>query len=104
MTIRQEVIEKLTAEYPYLVKEFGIRELRLFGSVARGEDSKDSDIDLLYSFEPASETYHNLFRLHEYLETLFRRKVDLISLEWSGERFLSVALRDAVSCSAAGEV
>jgi len=102
MTIRTDVIERLTAEYPYLAKEFGIRELRLFGSVGRGDDTADSDIDLLYSFEPASETYHNLFRLHEYLESLFRRRVDLVSLDWSGDRFLSVALRDAVSCGAAG--
>ncbi|HJJ36271.1 MAG TPA: nucleotidyltransferase domain-containing protein [Methanocorpusculum sp.] len=102
MTIRQEVIERLTAEYPYLAKEFGIRELHLFGSVSRGEDTSDSDIDLLYSFEPAFETYHNLFRLHEHLTSLFGRKIDLVSLEWSGDRFLSIALRDAVSCSAAG--
>ncbi|HJJ54828.1 MAG TPA: nucleotidyltransferase domain-containing protein [Methanocorpusculum sp.] len=102
MTIKQAVIDTLSAEYPYLVKEFGIRELRLFGSVSRGEDTADSDVDLLYSFEPAFETYHNLFRLHEYLESLLGRRVDLVSLDWSGERFLSIALRDAESCGLAG--
>ena len=102
MTIREEVREILNAEFPLLAKRFGVRELRLFGSVSRGEDTDTSDIDLLYTFEPEFETYHNLFSLHEYLENLFDHKVDLVSLEWSGERFLSLALKDAIICSAEG--
>ena len=102
MSIRQTVLETLEHEYPYLQERFGLVQLRLFGSVSRGEDTEGSDIDLLYIFKPEYETYQNLFALHEYLTELFGRKVDLVSEEWSGERFLSVVLQDAVTCSAGG--
>ena len=104
MSIQQDVIAALKREYPYLKKRYGLTQLRLFGSVARGEDTENSDIDLLYTFEPGMATYDNLFELPEYLETLFGRKVDLVSERWSGERFLACALTDAVIFGVAGEV
>lgn len=96
MSVKQETLDILRREFPYLQERFGVVQLRLFGSVSRGEDTAASDIDLLYIFKPEYDTYHNAFALHEYLTALFGRKVDLISEEWSGERFLSHALRDAV--------
>lgn len=98
MSIKQDVLTTLRREYPYLQEQFGLVQLRLFGSVSRGEDTLESDIDLLYIFKPEYDTYHNTFALHEYLTGLFGRKVDLVSEEWSGERFLSYALRDSVLC------
>ena len=35
-----------------LAGRYGIRRVRVFGSVARGEDHKDSDVDVLVDFEP----------------------------------------------------
>jgi uncharacterized protein len=35
-----------------LATRYGIRRVRLFGSVARGEDSAESDVDVLVDFEP----------------------------------------------------
>ena len=102
MSIRQMVLETLEHEYPYLQEKFGLVQLRLFGSVSRSEDTEESDIDLLDIFKPEYETYQNLFALYEYLTELFGRKVDLVSEEWSGERFLSVVLQDAVTYSAGG--
>ena len=96
MSAKQEILETLRHEFPYLQQRFGLVQLRLFGSVSRGEDTETSDIDLLYIFQPEYDTYHNTFALHEYLTALFGRKVDLVSEEWSGERFLSYALQDSV--------
>ena len=96
MSAKQEILETLRREFPYLQQRFGLVQLRLFGSVSRGEDTETSDIDLLYIFQPEYDTYHNTFVLHEYLTALFGRKVDLVSEEWSGERFLSYALQDSV--------
>ena len=101
MSVRQSILETLRREFPYLQERFGLVQLRLFGSVSRGEDTADSDIDLLYIFKPEYDTYHNTFALHEYLTDLFGRKVDLVSEEWSGERFLSYALPDSVICGEA---
>ena len=101
ISIRDEVLARLTEEMPTLRERFGVRQLRLFGSVSRSEDTPDSDIDLLYIFNPDSETYDNLFDLHEYLTELFGREVDLISEEWSHAGFLRIALRDAKTIQAA---
>jgi predicted nucleotidyltransferase len=52
--------------------------VRLFGSVARGEEDKDSDIDLLVDFLPGSSLF-DLLRLTRELEALLRRPVDVVS-------------------------
>jgi uncharacterized protein len=41
---------------------FGIRNIGLFGSYVRNEQSANSDIDILIDFEPDKETYDNLWR------------------------------------------
>ena len=61
-------------------RRYGVRELSLFGSAARGEVRPDSDIDLLVEFLPEAE-----IDLLEYsglmleLSSLLGRKVDLVS-------------------------
>ncbi|HJK80411.1 MAG TPA: nucleotidyltransferase domain-containing protein [Methanocorpusculum sp.] len=96
-SIRSHVLAVLEREFPHLQTRFGVQQLRLFGSVSRGEDTAESDIDLLYTFDPEMDTYDNLFDLHEYLTNLLGRRIELVSEEWSGERFLQSAMRDAVS-------
>lgn len=59
-------------------KEFSIEEIGLFGSYVRNEATEDSDIDILVKMEFKKGMYHNFCRLHEFLESLFGRKVDLI--------------------------
>ncbi len=100
MSVRQEVLKTLADEYPYLQEHFGIESLRLFGSVAREEDTEESDIDLLYVFRDGYSTYDNLFDLHEHLSALLPKRIELVSEEWSSTRFLSLALKNAVTISA----
>lgn len=45
-----DVLEKLKRELPLLQEKYEIQKIELFGSVSRGEDTPESDIDLLYSF------------------------------------------------------
>lgn len=57
-------------------KEYGITRMGIFGSVARGEQSKDSDIDIYYEGQVI-----NLLDsrdLHGYLENILGAPVDLI--------------------------
>ena len=46
-----EILEKLRALKPVLQKEMGIKRLRVFGSVARGDATPESDVDLIADFE-----------------------------------------------------
>ena len=52
--------------------------VRVFGSVARGEDGPDSDIDLLVDFEADSSLF-DLLHLTQLLEELLGRSVDVVS-------------------------
>jgi len=59
-----------------------VRELSLFGSVLREDFRPDSDIDVLVSFEAASGIgLWEMAEMHEELQTLFGRPVDLITKE-----------------------
>jgi predicted nucleotidyltransferase len=56
----------------------GARNVRVFGSVARGDAGENSDIDLLVDFEPDSSLF-DLLHLTEELEQLLDHRVDVVS-------------------------
>ena len=51
MQNRQEILESLKNIMPELRREFGVKSLGIFGSVATGDVNNDSDLDLLVEFE-----------------------------------------------------
>lgn len=77
-----------------LAAKFGARNVRLFGSVARGEQREDSDIDLLVEMEPARSLL-DLIGLNQELEDLLGCKVDVVS-----DRGLDRYIRDEVLAEA----
>jgi len=60
---------------------YDVKTMHVFGSVCTDRFNADSDIDILLSFKELSvEKYtDNYFALHEELEKLFERKVDLVT-------------------------
>ena len=74
-------IKALGPRLAQLCEKYGIAELSVFGSVARGEDRPDSDIDLLYVRVPGNDLGMSYFALQEDLEELFGRPVDLVPKE-----------------------
>ncbi len=60
---------------------YGIAELRLFGSRARGSAGPDSDIDVLYRLRPGRKLGWEIEQLADDLAGLFGRDVDLVSAE-----------------------
>lgn len=58
--------------------KYGIRSIGIFGSVARGENRPDSDIDVFVDLEEADPFV--MFDIRETLQSLFGCKVDLIRL------------------------
>jgi len=61
-----------------IVREHGARNVRLFGSVVRGEDRPDSDLDVLVEFE-SGRSLLDLVSLESALEELLGRKVDVVA-------------------------
>ena len=64
-----------------LCQKYGIAELSVFGSVARGDARADSDVDLLYVRVPGNDLGMSYFALQDDLEKLFGRPVDLVPKE-----------------------
>ena len=63
-----------------LCRRYGVRELSLFGSAARGEMRPESDIDIMVEFEPGVRIgLINFESLIEELEALAGRRVDLVT-------------------------
>jgi uncharacterized protein len=62
-----------------LCQRYGIAELSVFGSTARGDSGPDSDVDLLYVRVPGNDLGMAYFDLQDELEALFGRPVDLVS-------------------------
>jgi uncharacterized protein len=57
----------------------GARRVGVFGSFARGQAREDSDVDVYVEFDDTKRTYDNFFALHELLEKLLDRHVDLVT-------------------------
>ena len=51
----------------------------MFGSFVRGEAHHDSDVDVYVEFDDAKRCCDNFFALHERLEKLLGRRVDLVT-------------------------
>ena len=62
-----------------ICERFGLAELAVFGSVARGEATKDSDVDLLYVARPDARLGFAINRLEDELAEYFGRPVDLVA-------------------------
>ena len=62
-----------------IIQAFGARKIGVFGSFARGSARADSDVDVYVEFDDSRRTYDNFFGLHELLESLFHRRVDLVT-------------------------
>ena len=76
---REKIVALLKSHYPALSKEYGVSGIALFGSVAKGTSSENSDIDILVEFNrPIGLGY---IRLVACLEEILGRKVDLLTKE-----------------------
>ena len=73
----------------------GAHEVRVFGSVARGDEAAESDIDFLVTLEPG-RTLFDLARLEVRLESLLGRHVDVVTEDGLREPLRSTALREAI--------
>jgi len=76
---RDAIIELIRANRAKL-DELNVKSLAIFGSVARGDDRPDSDLDVLVEFEGMA-TFDGYFDLKEYLEKLVGRRVDLATVK-----------------------
>lgn len=93
---REQVIATLR-EHEAELKSVAIVRLFVFGSVARGEQTSQSDVDLLADFDKSRHfTLLTMGRLENRLAEMLGTKVDLSSPEWMKEPVRKRALSEAV--------
>ena len=62
------------------MSKFGVKNIGLFGSYVRNEQSDKSDIDLLIDFEPEKENFDNYMAVYDLFENLFKNvKVEVVT-------------------------
>ncbi|MGA2079944.1 MAG: nucleotidyltransferase family protein [Holophaga sp.] len=75
---RNDAIRILRSALPVLRDKYGVKDLALFGSVARDEATSQSDVDILVTFNGPA-TFDGFLGLEETLESLLGGKVDLVT-------------------------
>jgi len=89
-----ELLKSKRQEILAIAARHGAHNVRVFGSVARGEDRPESDLDILVEMEPGRSLMDHVALMQD-LEDLLQRKVDVVS-----ERALHWYIRDRVLAEA----
>lgn len=94
MKAKNEYIKLLQSCTDILHQRFGVRTLRLFGSVARDEQRADSDLDVCVEMEPKLYLF---VELGLYLEELLGCRVDVVRMHRHMNTFLKKEIeRDGI--------
>ena len=83
-------LQQRRTEILQIAASHGARNLRVFGSVARGDDGVESDLDLLVDMEPEC-SFLDIVGLSQALEELLERRVDVLT-----NASLHPAIRDRI--------
>jgi len=90
-----EILKAYREEILTIAAKYGAYNVRVFGSVARGEATPDSDVDFLVELEP-QRTLLDQIALMQSLEKLLGRKVDVAETETLHECIKEKVLKEAV--------
>ena len=91
----QELLARMRELKPIIIKRYKAKQIELFGSIVRGEQSGASDIDLLVDFEEGADLL-DLTGLAIFLEGELGRKVDVVPKRALREELRHSVLREAV--------
>ena len=89
-TLDQNFIDLFDAHKEEIKKKFSVQYLAVFGSVLKGTETPDSDIDILVRYQNSPGLF-GFLDLKRYLESIVNRPVDLVT-----ENALKKQLRDKI--------
>jgi predicted nucleotidyltransferase len=79
--LHKEAILKTLSAHKSQLAGFGVHRIGLFGSYMRNEATENSDIDLLVDIVKDKKTFNNFLSLNYYLEELFGKRVELVTIQ-----------------------
>ena len=95
MLLRQLLAEK-KEEILTISAKHGAFNISIFGSVARGEEREESDIDFLVDYDLSKTSPWFPVRLIRDLEAILGRKVDVVTINGLKDRIKKEVLRECI--------
>lgn len=92
----KQVLQEKREEILAIAKKHGAYNVRLFGSVARGDARENSDVDFLVELEPDRNLLDRIALIQE-LEEFLGCKVDVVKIENLYERIRDRVLKEAIN-------
>ena len=90
-----EIKEVIEQHRPELKREFHVDKIGVFGSYARGDQKKRSDIDFLVSFDKPVSLF-TLGGLYEYLKEIMGTNIDVVPIEDLRPEFSDGVMKDVI--------
>ena len=97
MNTQSEILEFLSANKMLLTQQYHIKNIALFGSFARNEQNRESDVDILIELEENTQNIYDLkSSLKLFLSTAFNRSVDIARTKYLKSYAKEQILKDAL--------
>jgi uncharacterized protein len=94
MKTREEILRILQEQKPELSRRFGVARLALFGSFARGDYTRESDVDILVEVDPSIG--HRFVDLAEEIEAALGVPADVVSRRAIQPRYRKIIQEDLI--------
>jgi predicted nucleotidyltransferase len=91
----KSILERFRELKPQIKTRYKAKQIELFGSSVRGEQTENSDIDVLVDFEEGADLF-DLTGMAIFLEEQFQRRVDVVPKRALREELRESILTDAV--------
>jgi len=75
---KEKIKKKISTQLPFLKKRYHVKRIGIFGSVVRGEQKEESDIDIVVELE-SPIGFFEFIRMEIFLSKILQKKVDLVS-------------------------
>ncbi len=94
---KSDILNFLSQEKGQLETKFRVSKIGLFGSYARGEETEDSDIDIILEFLPQTENLSELkLSLKELIKREFGKNVDICREKYLKPYYRNQILKSAI--------
>lgn len=93
---KKTVIEEIKEKARPILREAGVKHASVFGSVARGDQTTNSDLDILIDV-PDDMTLFGFIDLEHKLEDVLEKKVDLVDATGLKPQLKQYILRDQIA-------
>ena len=91
-----DIIKVLNKNIELIKREYSVEKIGVFGSYAKGMQTESSDIDILVEFK--NPTYDNFINLAFYLEKLFGKRIDLVTVKGVSPYIYPYVKKEVIWC------